>query len=224
MSPNLIYRGLRLASIAFLASLTSCASPSIEVEPLTQRSILVLPVINETTSAEAPEAVLCTIGNPLIQRGFYVMPVIPSIELLRAEGLYEGGQLSQIEPIKFREYLGADAVLYVTLHSWDTSYAVIASSVSVAMTYTLVDTESGTTLWEDSAVRVVSSDTSQSSGNPLADLIAMAVSAAVTAAVQEYVPLARQANVLALRTLPIGPIGREAEATPETKIQDNQEE
>ena len=194
-----------------IALFPSCAmSKAAEIVPLEQRSILVLPVINETTSAEAPEAVLCTIGNPLIQRGFYVLPVIPSIEILRLEGLYEGGQLADIPASSFGEYLGADAVLYITLHSWDTNYAVLASSVSVAMTYTLVDTATGMTLWEDSGVRVVTSDTSQSSGNPLADLIAMAVSAAVTAAVQEYVPLARQANVQALRSLPIGPIGREA--------------
>ena len=44
-----------------------------------------------------------------------------------------------------------------------------------------------------------------------------ALSAAVTAAVQEYVPLARQANVQALRSLPIGPIGREAAADPISK-------
>ena len=203
---------------AALALLPSCAMSKPEpVVPLDQRSILVLPVINETTSAEAPEAVLCTIGNPLIQRGFYVLPVIPSIEVLRAEGLYEGGQLADIPPASFGEHLGADAVMYITLHSWDTSYAVLASSVSVAMTYRLVDTATGATLWEDSGVRVVNSDTSQSSGNALADLIAMAVSAAVTAAVQEYVPLARQANVQALRSLPIGPIGREAAADPISK-------
>jgi len=196
--------------LAVLALLGSCATAAPEVIPLEQRSILVLPVVNETTSAEASEAVLCTIGNPLIQRGFYVLPVIPSAELLRAEGLFEGGQLAGIDPKTFRDYLGADAVLYVTLHSWDTNYAVIASSVSVAMTYQLVDTTTGEILWEDTGARVVSSDAGQSSsGNVFADLIVMAVSAAVTAATQEYVPLARQANVMALRSLPLGPIGRE---------------
>ncbi len=205
------FKSLSVLLIAIGA--VSCSTQPVQVEALSQRSILVLPVINETTSAEAPEAVLCTLGNPLIQRGYYVLPVLPAIELLRTEGLYEGGQLTKIAPATFKDYLGADAVLYVTLHSWDTNYAVIASNVSVSMTYRLVDTETGATLWQDSAVRVVSSDTSQSLGNPLADLIAMAISAAVTAAVQEYVPLARQANVLALKTLPLGPIGRELNAS-----------
>jgi hypothetical protein len=203
-----------LLSVTFVA-LPSCGTLSVPVEPLDQRSILVLPVINETTSAEAPEAVLCTIGNPLIQRGFYVLPVIPSAELLRSEGLFEGGQLKDVPPESFAEYLGADAVLYITLHSWDTNYMVLASSVSVSMTYTLVDTMTGSVLWEDSGVRVVNSDTSRSSGNPWADLISMAVNAAVTAAAQEYVPLARQANVQALRSLPLGPIGREQASEPE---------
>jgi hypothetical protein len=210
MIPNFYNRATPIA-LSLLLLAASCASPPPKEEIiLQQRSILVLPIINETTSAEAPDAVMCTLGNPLIQRGYYVFPVIPTNELLRSEGLFEGGQLYEIPAESFRETLGADAVLYVTLHSWDTDYAVITSSVSVSMTYRLVDTATGALLWENSATRVVTSDTnSNSSGNLLADLIAMAVSAAVNAATQEYVPLARQANVMALKSLPIGPVGRE---------------
>lgn len=163
-------------------------------------SLLVLPVINETTSAEAPESFLSTIANPLIQRGYYVVPVLPGIAILQANGLYEGGQLSSVSPSVFKEVLGVDAVLYVTLHSWDTSYAVIASSVSVAMTYTMVDTTTGDILWEDSRTQVVSSDSSGGS------LLALMVNAAVTAAATDYVPLARQGNAVALTSLPAGPL------------------
>jgi len=168
-------------------------------------SILVLPVINETTAAEAPTAFSSTITHPLVERGYYVFPIQPTLEILQANGIYDGGQLANVDPSTFHEVLGADAVLYVTLHSWDTNYAVIASSVEVSMTYELVDARSGEMIWHDDEARVVSSSAG-SSGSPLADLITAAVSAAVTAASTDYVPLARQANAGALSILPPGPL------------------
>lgn len=166
-------------------------------------SILVLPVVNETTAADAPIAFGSTITHPLVERGYYVFPIQPTLEILQANGIYEGGQLMSVDPSKFLEVLGADSVLYVTLHAWDTNYMVIASSVEVSMTYRLVDTHSGEVLWERDESQVVSSG-SGSSGSPLADLLSAAVSAAVTAASTDYVPLARQANAAALVGLPPG--------------------
>lgn len=162
-------------------------------------TILVLPVANETTSAEAPAAFQSTIASPLLQRGYYVFPVLPTVEIMRAEGAYEGEELRAVPPQRFQELLGADAVLYVTLHGWDTVYAVLASGVTVSMTYELVDAETGTTLWKDSATRSVQSD---SSGG----LLAAALNAAVTALSTQYVDLARQANAQALAGLPAGPL------------------
>jgi hypothetical protein len=163
-------------------------------------SILVLPVVNETTAAEAPDAFSSTITRPLLKRGYYVFPVQPTLEILRSEGVVFGGQLEDIDPRLFHEVLGTDAVLYTTLHSWDTHYLVLASGVQVAMTYRLVDARTGQTLWEDHASRQVSSDSGGGS------LLAAMISAAVTAATTDYVPLARQASDAALRTLPAGPL------------------
>ncbi|HVS19773.1 MAG TPA: GNA1162 family protein, partial [Planctomycetota bacterium] len=154
-------------------------------------TILVLPVINETTAADAPIAFSSTILHPLVERGYYIYPLPATLEILQANGIYEGGQLENVVPAKFHEILGADALLYVTLHAWDTNYAVIASSVEVALTLRLVDARSAETLWVNSVRSVVSSD-SGSSGNPIADLLTAVISAAATAAATDYVPRARQ--------------------------------
>lgn len=175
-------------------------------------SILVVPVFNETTSAEAPGAFQSTIARPLIERGYYVFPVQPTAAILQSEGVFEGGQLREVPPSVFAEHLGTDAILYVTLHAWDTSYAVLASSVEVSMTYSLVDALSGELLWEDTGSRTINSSSSSSSGNIIADLLVAAVSAAVTAAGVEYVPLARDANKIALVSLPAGPLSAQFDA------------
>jgi hypothetical protein len=172
-------------------------------------SILVLPVLNETSAAEAPIAFSSTITHPLVERGYYVFPVQPTLAILEANGIYEGGQLETIEPQKFNEILGADAVLYVTLKSWDTTYAVIASSVEVAMDYRLVDAHTGGTLWEKSERQVMSSDSGGSGSDPLAALLAAMIESAINASTTDYVPLARQANAAALGALPPGPLSKE---------------
>lgn len=199
------------SAFCLLVTLASCAAPApvadyssfYERQPL---SILILPVFNETTSAEAPESFNCTISNPIIQRGYYVYPTAPSLAIMQSQGVFEGEQLKDVSPSVFRDVLGADAVLYVTLHAWDTTYMILASGVTVAMTYELVDTATGTTLWKDSRTQSVSSDTSSGS------LLAMAINAAVTAAATSYVQLARQANAVALTSLPAGPLSPHFEA------------
>jgi hypothetical protein len=168
------------------------------------RTILVLPVVNETTSAEAPAAFASTIASPLIQRGYIVLPVLPSVDLLRSEGIYTGEQLSSASLGAFRELLGADAALQTTLHSWDTVYLLFVSGVEVHMTYRLYDTETGEVLWEDTGVQSVQSD---SSGHPIAALI----NAAVTALSVQYVDLARKANMHSLQSLPAGPLDEQFE-------------
>ncbi len=201
-------RQLALALFVVILACACTATPAVddyaafyEHQP---RTILVLPVRNETTSAEAPGAFQSTIASPLIQRGYYIFPVLPTLDVMRAEGIFEGEELVGTPPARFKELLGADAVLYITLHTWDTSYAVLASGVTVAMTYQLVDTSTGATLWKDDAKRTIQS---QASGS----LLAMAINAAITAMSTQYVYLAREANIAALASLPAGQMNRNFE-------------
>ena len=105
-------------------------------------SVVVLPARNDTTAVEAGHLFISTISKPLVERGYYVYPPEIVAEILRREGILDG-QSWDIPPQNFRRYLGADAVLYVRIENWDTSYMVVASSVAVTLDYRLVDTGSG---------------------------------------------------------------------------------
>jgi hypothetical protein len=179
------------------------------------RSILVLPVENESTEAEAPRFFMSTIARPLIARGYYVFPVEGTAEILQSEGLISGAELRAVRPERYRQYFGADGVLLVTIKSWDTSYAVLASSVTVTLEYFLVDTRSGDVVW--SGVRTAKRN-SGGGGAGIGALVAMAISAAMTAALTDYVPLAREANAGAFLTLPPGMYHPEYESTRERLI------
>ena len=141
------------------------------------RSILVLPPLNESTQVHAPDAFLSTITVPLAERGYYVFPVAVVDQFMKDNGLPTPGEMHQVPAHKFGEVLGADAVLYITIKNWTTTYIVIDSSTVVGLNYRLVDARSGVEMWKDE--RSFTFSTSAGQSDPLAALVAAAVHAAI---------------------------------------------
>lgn len=151
---------------------------------------MVVPVSNQTTAVDAPVVFDTTITRPLAERGYYVFPVFLTNDVLNDMGLSDEGVLAEIPPQRFKDIFGADAVLYVTIQDWVTTYVVINASVKVTVKYKLVDTSTGEVLWERTQTA------RQGSGG--SGLIEMAINAAITAATVDYRPLATQANIMAV--------------------------
>jgi hypothetical protein len=59
------------------------------------RSILVVPVLNETTTLDAPEVVEAVVARPLAERGYYVFPLILTDALFKDLGLSEAGHVHE---------------------------------------------------------------------------------------------------------------------------------
>jgi hypothetical protein len=156
------------------------------------RSILVVPPVNRSLDVDAPNYLLTTLTIPLAEKGFYVFPVHTAKTVLEQEGFYEGEQVHQQPPETLAKMFGADAVLYVTINRWDAKYAVLAATVTVNFDYRLV-AKDGTEIWRANK-QMQYSPQNQNTGHPLATLIAAAVSAAMTRAAPNYMPLAQMAN------------------------------
>jgi hypothetical protein len=156
------------------------------------RSIVVVPVVNESPQVTASSVFLTTITRPLAERGYYVFPVYLTDMVLRDFGLTEAGHIHQLPPSKFNEVFGADAVLFITIKDWSTKYMVLVSTVTVEMEYVLKDTKTGQILWQHTQPYVY---TSNGGGNPIVAL----VSAAMTALLVDYLPLAKEANIEAFK-------------------------
>jgi hypothetical protein len=172
------------------------------------RSILVVPALNDTTAIDAQSVYMTTVSRPLAERGFYVFPVYLTDLLLRDLGLPEAGLVHQLPPERFREQFGADAVLFVTIKDWSTKYMVVQSSTVVTVSLVLKDTRTGTTLWE--STQSAARNSGDGGGNPIAMLIAAAVTYAINQMVEvDYRPLALTANSQAFAVpgagLPAGP-------------------
>ncbi len=167
------------------------------------RSILVVPVLNNSPEVGAADYFLATVTVPLAERGYYVFPVNLTKELLADAGLGDPGFVHTADTVKIGKLFGADAVLYVTITNWEAKYVVLTTTVVVGFVYELRSAKSGQTLWKASETMIYDPDVS--AGGGLADLIVDVVEAAITKAKPNYVPLARQANWLAICDTNVGP-------------------
>jgi hypothetical protein len=156
------------------------------------RSFLVVPVMNRSVSLTASDFFLSTVPIPLAERGYYVFPVNLVKRLLEDEGLSDPGLVHGADPMRLASLFGADAVLYITIEEWSAKYVLVATHVTVSLSYVLRDGKTGTAIWEDRETVVYQSD--DAGGGLLGALI----NAAITRASPDYMPLARQANARAM--------------------------
>ena len=171
------------------------------------KSILILPVLNNTVDVDAPLYALSTLAVPLGEKGYYAFPINTVKTTLEQEGLYEGEAIKMLGTPTLASMFGADSVLYVEINKWDAQYAILSTTVTVSIDYTLEEPE-GRKIWSES-VTMQYTPQNNSSGNPLADLIAAAIVAGMERAAPNYIPLMNQANQKAFvtgpRALPPGP-------------------
>lgn len=171
-------------------------------------SILVLPPINMTTAADAKEYYSTTIAEPLSYAGYYIYPIEVTSEILKAEGLYDTELIVNLPPQKFKQYFDADAVLYIKILKWDTSYYVIGGSVTVSVDFLLKSTTTGEDLWKDN--RTIKAKTGGPSGagialGPAGVFVDAIVTTAIrTATAADDVPIAKLANRATIFSMPYG--------------------
>jgi hypothetical protein len=203
----------KLIAAMMLVGLAGCATPPNVKNYSVFRahdphSILIVPVLNNTTSVTAQDYFLSTISAPFAERGYYVFPAHMVKSILEKEGLSDAGLIHSANPMRLGQLFGCDAVLFIDIDKWESQYLVLATSTSVSFRYRLASCKDGATLWEDKRELTYSPQAAYSA-NPLAGLIAAAIKAAIEKADPNYMPLASQANLMAAATagqgLPSGP-------------------
>jgi len=159
--------------------------------------------VNNSVEVTAAEYMLSTVTIPLAERGYYVFPVNLVKRALEDDGLADSSLVHKAPASRLATLFGADAVLYITIERWDAKYALLTTIVTVGINYQIRDGKTDQVIWENKEEMVYDPNkSSSSSGNPLVDLVVMVAKAAVTKAMPQYVPLARQANAMAVMTYP----------------------
>lgn len=229
---------IRLAPVLVVLTLvlTACATtqPVHKSYPVTgafkadpPRSILVVPVLNQSINVNAPNRFLTTISRPIAERGYYVFPVNLVKNVLQRNGLANAYRVHHANTVALARLFGADAVLYITIDNWTAKYSVFETNVVVEFNYVLKSGDTGAVLWKAhrKMTRTSESNTnddefaSQNNNNNnlltglLDDLfeetVGSMIDAAFTKASPNFMPLVKKANYTAFHDnkvgLPVGP-------------------
>ena len=209
--------GLQTIFIALLISLLQPLLASVFVraayaesafDEAAPSSILIVPVVNHSLDVDAPNYMLSTLTIPLAARGYYVFPVNTTKVVLEQEGFYEADMVHAEDPTALAGLFGADAILYVTINRWDAQYIVFSTQVTVDFSYRMVSS-AGQEIWAANKTMQYTPERNNSSGNPLADLLASVIIAAIDNAAPKYMSLTEKANDAVFRRgyqkLPTGP-------------------
>lgn len=196
-----------LSSLALVLILQGCAGLETKKEafPLMYPpyekpvSMVVVPAINKSTAAEAAELMNSTLTMPFADNGYYVLPISIVSGIFASEGILEGSQILGLPASMFKSNFGADSVLYITINKWDTNYLVLAANVTVGISYVLVSTNTDEILWSYDH-QIVVDTAGDSTGFIAFDILKTAVTTAMT----DYIPIARQVNQQAVVSLPYG--------------------
>lgn len=158
--------------------LVGCAQPTkVDYSAFNQskpKSILVLLPQNSTPEVQASHGLLSQTALPLAEAGYYVFPVAVVEETFKQNGMANAGDIQAVPPAKLHEIFGNDAVLYLNITEYGTSYQVIASDTRVTASAKLVDSRTGALLWSGSATASSTENNSSSGG-----IIGVLVSAVV---------------------------------------------
>jgi len=140
------------------------------------RSILVLPPVNKSPDVNATHGFLSNVTQPLAESGYYVFPVAVVEETFKQNGATNPDDINAIPLKKLHDIFGADAVMYITITDYGTSYQVISSDTRVIASARLVDLRTGKELWTGAAS--ASSNEGQTNNN--GGLLGLVINAAIT--------------------------------------------
>ncbi len=136
-------------------------------------SILVLPPLNNSLAVDAGYSFLSQVTYPLAESGYYVYPVAVVSDLFKHNGMTEPSDIHAVPVEKLREIFAADAVVYLKITEYGTSYKVLLSDTRVTAEARLVSLKTGEELWQGAAS--ASSTEQQSNSSDILSMLLVAV-------------------------------------------------
>lgn len=196
-------RTLLFAAVAAAVLMCSCTATQTaksqrydrmyEEKPL---SVLVMPPINRTTNVAAKELFYSSLVVPLTMRGYYVMPPMLTMEILKEESAYDAEMFANSSMNRVGGVFGVDAVLFTTIHEWEKT--ALLGQVRVVVEYTLKSTATDEVLFNRKGT--VTYSPNADTGNALANILSNMVSTALT----KEIELGRKCNAYAIEDIPAG--------------------
>lgn len=168
-----------------------------EAKPTT---ILVMPPINNTANVEAKDLLYTSISKPLAEAGYYVISPHLAMDVLKAESAYDSELFVDAPLDKFKQYFGADAVIFSQIDKWTKT----GFGIDTKIRYFIKSTKNNEIIFDRTCdLHLDLSQNSGNSGSVLGSLINLATTAIVTATT-DHIVAARAANNYIFRDIPRG--------------------
>lgn len=135
------------------------------------RSILVLPPLNNSADLKGTYSCLSSVTMPIAEMGYYVFPVAIVDEFLKQNGLPTPGEMHQVSLKKIKEIINPDAVMYIQIEHYGTSFQVISSTSTVTLKARLIDTKTGLLLWSGTQTATHGSNSSGGLGGMITNAL-----------------------------------------------------
>ncbi|MCQ2167913.1 MAG: DUF799 family lipoprotein [Bacteroidales bacterium] len=197
-----------LMLLAIAAMVCACGAPThtptrgeaypkmYEEKPLT---LLVMPPINNSSFVEAKDLFYTSISFPLAEAGYYIISPLLAMDILKAESAYDAELFVDAPLNKFKQFFGADAVVFTEIDTWTKRGFGIETDIRCF----IKSTTSGEILFDKSATYYLDLSVRSGSSSTLGALIDLAASA-INTAVTEHIQAARLANRMVFEDLPQG--------------------
>jgi len=196
-----------LILLAAMALLVSCGSaskltrgevyaPLYNEAPVT---LLVMPPINNTANVEAKDLLYTSISRPLVEAGYYVLPPILTMDILKAESAYDAEMFFEQPLGQFGRVFGADAVIFSVIDQW----AKQGVGIRVKIRYIMRSTRTDEVLFDRTCDLFLDTRINSGGGGLLGMALDLALTAANTA-LTAHIEAAREANRFIFSDIPFG--------------------
>ncbi len=162
-------------------------------------TILVMPPINNTSNVEAKDLLYTSISRPLAEAGYYVISPLLAMDVLKAESAYDAELFIDRPLTMFRDYFGADAVVFSEIDDWTKR----GFGIDTKIRYIIKSATSGEVLFDRSCDLYLNLQQNSGGTSALSHLVDLAVSAIATA-LTDHIVAARKANYYIFRDIPRG--------------------
>lgn len=162
-------------------------------------TILVMPPINNTTHVEAKDLLYTSISRPLAEAGYYVISPLLAMDVLKAESAYDSELFIDQPLTMFRNYFGADAVVFSQIDDWTKR----GFGIETKIRYIIKSAITNEVIFDRSCDLYLDLSVDSGSKGALGALVDLAASAIVTAAT-DHIVAARKANYYIFQDIPRG--------------------
>lgn len=161
--------------------------------------LLVMPPINNTSNVEAKEYLYTSISRPLAEAGYYVISPLLAMDILKSESAYDAEMFVDGPLTPFKNYFGADAVVFSEINSWTKK----GFGIETTLRYFIKSVHTGEILFDRSCELYLDLQV-QSGGNSLLSQLVDLAASVISTAATDHIVAARKANYFIFRDIPRG--------------------